>query len=473
MKRDIESKFEIWMRRSKHKPLLVRGARQVGKTFSIREFGSRFFKTLAFFDLERQRSLHQIFAGDLDPRVILPQLEAQIAKQIKPGESLLFLDEIQACPRALMALRYFYEEMPELHVIAAGSLLEFVMEDFSFPVGRVEFIWMYPMTFAEFLRARDKDLLAERRPDLNASGPIAPALHTKLIEELRMYFIVGGLPEAVETFVRTNSLTAVVPVHQAISQAYLQDFAKYAPRVDEDCLRHIFESVPAQAGRQIKYTRLYPEKRANQIKRVLRVLEQALVVHKVNASSAQGLPLGASASDRVFKCVFADIGLMRHMCGLPAKDILAERDLLDTFRGALAEQFIGQQMLAERGGSEHDRLYYWIRLARNSSAEVDYLLVRDGRIFPVEVKSGPPGKLQSLKLFLAEHPQSPGGLVFHSGNVHDAPDQKVKFLPLYTRLNEPGGEERLAASDADLAAGHIHQGTVNQLLGALTREPGP
>lgn len=254
------------------------------------------------------------------------------------------------------------------------------------------------------------------------------------MESLRAYFIVGGFPEAVHLYAETGSFIDVSRIHQTITQAYLQDFAKYSPRADRDCLGHVFEMIPLRAGQQIKYAGLYPEKRVETIKHALRIMERSLVIQRVAATSGHGLPLGAGISDKVFKYIFADVGLMQHMSGINAAAVLAAKNLLDTFRGGLAEQFIGQEMLAVRGGSENDRLYYWSRNRRNSSAEVDYLMVRDGLVVPVEVKSGPAGKLRSLKLFLEEHAQSSTGLVFHGGNVNDLPAERMRFLPLYAKL---------------------------------------
>jgi len=439
MKRYIDGLLKEWMVRHDHKPLLVRGARQVGKTFSVKEFGLRCFSNIVLFDLERQRRVHAVFAGDLDPGILLPQLEVQAGQRIVPGETLLFLDEIQACPRAIMALRYFYEQMPQLHVIAAGSLLEFAMKDLPFPVGQVEFLWMFPMTLSEFLLARGKNILEEQRPDLGATLPLPEVTHQSLLDEVRRYFVVGGMPEAVRVFCDSNSMVETARVHRTLTEAYEEDLARYAGRADRDCLARVFEQIPARVGAQVKYAPLCPEKRVETIKAALRVLEQALVIRRVTATAARGLPLGAGASDKVFKCVFVDVGLMRHMCGIAADAVLGGNDLLDTFRGALAEQFVGQEMLAEGGGSENGKLYYWARGERNSSAEVDYVMVRGGQVLPVEVKSGSAGRLQGLHLFLREHPDVQQGLVLNTANTASLCEQKLRFLPLYTRLGDMPG----------------------------------
>ena len=432
MNRLIDNKLSTWKNRPRRKPLIVRGARQVGKTHSICAFGKREFVRTAVFDFEMDRHLHRIFAEDLRAEAVLMQLEAAAGMRILPGETLLFFDEIQACPRALMALRYLYEQVPELHVVAAGSLLEFALEAISFPVGRVEFEWMRPMSFAEFLMAQGEEILCGHLPALDARSPVPTAIHEKLIGYLRLYFAVGGMPEAVCAFAETRSVAAVVEVHRALCGAYIQDFAKYSPRLDRDCLDRIFAELPGRVGQQTKYQALYPEKRIETIKRCLQVLEQASVIQKVRATAAAGRPLGAGVADKVFKYLFLDIGMAQHLCGASPRDILQERDLLKTWRGALAKQFVGQELLAQRSGSENGRLYYWARTKKSSSAEVDYVLVDDsGKIVPLEVKSGPAGRLRSMHLFLQEHESADMGLVFSTANVSVLPEQKLVFLPLY------------------------------------------
>ena len=438
MKRIIDNKLLQWKLRKKRKPLVLRGARQVGKTYSVTAFGHDQFETLVQIDFELDRGLSRIFDGDLSPKSLALQLEAYTGKTIEPGRTLLFMDEIQACPRALMALRYFYEKMPELHVIAAGSLLELALGDVSFPVGRVEFEWLRPLCFQEFLWAVGQEKLAEQIPGMDARKPVPDALHKKLLEQLRLYFLVGGMPEAVEGFVESHSLAQVEPVHRALCQAYMQDFVKYGDRVDRECIERVFEQIPRQFGRHIKYTSLHPEKRIEKIKESLGILERALIIHKVHSSDANGLPLGAGASDKVFKALFLDIGLMQHLSGMTAREVLSQADLLDVYRGALAEQFVGQELLVHANGSENGKVYYWSRPQKSSSAEVDYLLVHDGKIIPIEVKSGALGRLKSLWIFMDEHPHCERALVLSSSNVEQHKDRPATVLPLYAIL---GGEQ--------------------------------
>ena len=431
MNRLIDNKLSTWKNRPRRKPLIVRGARQVGKTHSICAFGKREFVRTAVFDFEMDRHLHRIFAEDLRAEAVLMQLEAEAGMRILPGETLLFFDEIQACPRALMALRYLYEQMPELHVVAAGSLLEFALEAISFPVGRVEFEWMRPMSFAEFLMAQGEEILCAHLPAMDARSPVPTAIHEKLLGYLRLYFAVAVCPKQCAPSPRRARLPqrpkcigrSVVPIPKtspSTARAWTGiAWTEFSP------------NCPVASASKPS-TKPFIPKSASTIKRCLQVLEQASVIQKVRATAASGRPLGAGVADKVFKYLFLDIGMAQHLCGASPREILQERDLLKTWRGALAEQFVGQELLAQRGGSENGRLYYWARTKKNSSAEVDYVLVDDsGKIVPLEVKSGPAGRLRSMHLFLQEHESADMGLVFSTANVSVLPEQKLVFLPLY------------------------------------------
>ena len=250
MKRFFEEKLKEWKDAPARKPLVIRGARQVGKTFIIRETAKKLFQSLVIIDFERNRSVHSIFNKDLDPFKMLQELEIFTGQKITPGKTLLFFDEIQACERALMMLRYLYEEMPQLHVVAAGSLLEFAMNSISFPVGRVTFDWMRPMTFREFLLAGGNEVLIENLPSVFDPKPVSRILHHRVMEELRRYFIVGGMPDAVKRYFDSGSLTAVKKIHDDIVQSYLESFAKYAARANMESLAHLLCKIEAFYYRQ-------------------------------------------------------------------------------------------------------------------------------------------------------------------------------------------------------------------------------
>lgn len=433
MKRFIEEKFKAWKDSKARKPLIVRGARQVGKTFTIKEFGKSSFPSLVIVDFERSRAVHSIFRDDLDPYKMIQELEVFSGQKIIPGETLLFFDEIQACERALMMLRYIYEEIPALHVIAAGSLLEFAMNSLSFPVGRVTFEWMRPMTFREFLLAGGKDILLSNLPSIFRPEPISEILHLKILEELRSYLIVGGMPEAVKRYLESDSLKSVKEVHDDIVNSYIDSLVKYNKRVNIESLEHLMRSVPSNVGSQIKYTNLDPDRRIEVTKTSLNILEKAFLAHRIHATDVAGLPLGANESAKVFKALFLDIGLMQNICGLDPMETINAVDLTSVYRGAVAEQFVGQELLAS-GGSENSKLYYWSRMKKGSTAEVDFVISRSAKIYPVEVKSGSYGRIRSMHQLLNEYPQIEKGFVL-SSDIHKSKSfGKLIFMPLYSDL---------------------------------------
>jgi hypothetical protein len=426
LKRFLTAELAHWKEQARRKPLVLRGARQVGKTWTVLDFGRTHFEgRVHHVDLEKRTDWHRIFDGDLAASRVLSELELLLNRRIVPGRDLLFLDEIQSAPRALMALRYFYEECPDLHVIAAGSLLEFAMGRISFPVGRVQFLTMQPMSFAEFLLATGKDLAAEvvlGRPCRQAA-----TVHDMLLGELRSYMFVGGMPECVLTFARTGKLAEAFEVQAELAHSYRHDFSKYAPHSDRRCLDAVFVSVARNVGRQVKYARLAEGFANSTIKKAFDLLCLAQVVRRVPSAAPSGLPLAASASQKRFKALLVDIGLMQHLCGMHVPSEYAKKDLLDVYEGAMAEQFVGQELSA--GGQE--ALYYWAREAKSSTAEVDFLAVTGGRILPIEVKSGPSGRLRSLHLLLRTFPNCPKGFVLSTGPYDELPDERLVFVPLY------------------------------------------
>ena len=430
MKRVCDINLLKWRNSSDRKPMIVRGARQVGKTFSITNFGNSHFKFFVKIDFEKEIGIKKIFDGDLSPDTIIELLELEKSIKINIGETLLFLDEVQLCPRAIMALRYFFEELPELHVIAAGSLLEFELEKISFPVGRVEFMYMYPLSFDEFLIATGHERLVGKRPTLANKTPLPIALHDKFIKLLKIYFIVGAMPEAVKSYI-DGSLNSVTKVHENLVLSFVNDTLKYEKNLEIDILREVFEKIPSMIGREIKYSNISRDITIYKIKQVLDVLKKSLLIHQVSSSSASGLPLVAGMDAKVFKYCFLDIGLMQFMSGLSPNEIIQSDDLLACYAGALCEQYIGQELI-QTGGSQNRHLFYWSRSKRGSTAEIDYLLVRNGDITPLEVKNGPTGKLRSLHLFMKEHPHVNKGIVLNTGEIGRF--DNIHFLPLYSRL---------------------------------------
>lgn len=427
MRRIVNKAFVEWACHPRRKPLLLRGARQVGKTYAVEALAKTEFNGhMVKIDFEKMPAFAKIFIQDLDVKRIVSELEFATGQAIIPGETLLFLDEIQHCPRAIMALRYFYEELPALHVIAAGSLLEFAFSDISFPVGRIQFLHMHPLNFIEYLMAIGRENLAQliQEPPQRLSDTI----HELLRQELYRYFIIGGMPEAVKAYVDTGAIRESQAVHSELVNAFRKDFSKYAPRANKLCLEEVFVSVAKNVGQQIKYTHLAQDFSGVTIKQAFSLLSMAQVITPIKSCHPPILPLGASVKNKIFKAAVLDIGVMQFLCGFPMTLHDLDKNLLSIYRGALAEQFVAQELKMTQ---EEGELYYWQRAEKSSSAEVDYLAIRDNQVIPLEVKSGPAGKLKSMHLFLQQYSQSPYGYVFLDGPYQVLEEQKLVFMPLY------------------------------------------
>ena len=425
MKRFIEAELRKWAKSKRRKPLIVKGARQVGKTYSIKKFGEENFDNLVMLDLERNPQWHKIFEGELNPKQICSDLELVLNTKIIPGKSLLFIDEIQAFPKALTALRYFYEEMPDLHVIAAGSLIEFVLNKISFPVGRLQFLKLNPLGFVEFLHANGHEKAVQKL--LAPPQKLSDTIHGFILRQLREYFFVGGMPECVLTYRDSGSFNKAFEVQSEIITSYRMDFAKYSPSVDNKCLNIVLTSLSQNVGNQIKYLKLAEGFSNPTIKKAYNLLVLANLTHNIPSVNPTGLPLGASASGKKFKSIMIDIGLMQSLCEMNISREYSLPDLLNIYRGAMAEQFIGQEIAL----SQHDRIFYWSRQAKSSTAEVDYVIVVNNKIIPIEVKSGSTGRLRSMHMFLDNFKNCPEGFVFSSRPYEILSEQKLTFIPLY------------------------------------------
>ncbi|MCD6175774.1 MAG: ATP-binding protein [Planctomycetes bacterium] len=423
MKRLAEAKLLKWKSSSRRKPLIVRGARQVGKTWLIKQVLADHFDSIAVVDFEARPDAGIHFEENLVPHRILKSLEF-ITGRVVPGKTILFFDEIQACPKAITALRYFYEEMPELHVVAAGSLLEFAFGQISVPVGRLQYLHMSPMTFYEYLLAGGKDVLAENL--LLHPSKISPAVQDVMLRELKNYFLVGGMPEVVKTYWQSNSFLEAFEVQDDILKSYQQDFHKYTPKVSVSCLDRVFAKISESVGHQLKYTHLDADHSYQTNHKAFDLLCKAKIIQKVSSCIPSGLPLAGSVKRR-FKACMLDIGLMQRLCGIDSYKEMSKDNLLSMYRGQLAEQFVAQELLAWHS----EKLYYWSRSAKSSNAEIDYLTVREGKIYPIEVKSGSAGRLRSLHLCLETYPNCKQGWVLQDGPYQALPEQRLVFWPLY------------------------------------------
>ncbi len=434
MQRTIEPILKKWKSDPKRLPLLLRGARQVGKSYIIKKFGENYFENYIEANLEFSPELKNCF-NSFDPKIILANLEIYLKSSIIPGKTLLFIDEIQECPRAIMAFRYFKEKMPELHLIGAGSLLEFVLEEekFSFPVGRIQFLYLHPFSFEEFMIAQGENKLLQLLELTSLKNPLSQHFHTYLTDQIKKYFIVGGMPESIDSFLTKNSYFASYNTQINLLKTYKMDFAKYGSKTQLKYLEKLFNKAPDLVGSHFKYVNVDRSIQPGPLKTALIKLEQAGVVNRIHATGASGLPLRSQINEKKFKLLFLDIGLMRTSIGLEPREVL-EGDLINLSSGALAEQFVGQEILSYRNLYEEKQLYFWEREKKQSSAEIDYIFNLNGKIIPIEVKAGKTGRLRSLQQFMLEKGCSIGIRISslplsYERNILSIPFYMIKQLP--------------------------------------------
>lgn len=407
--RIIDRYLSEWAARPVHKPILLRGARQVGKSTAVRHLGES-FKYYVEINLEKQSNYIDLFKKDLDVTRIVPQMAAMCGTPIVPNETLLFIDEIQESQEAIMALRYFKEDMPNLHVIAAGSLLEFVLDEIpTFGVGRIHSMYMFPMTFDEFLLANGEQLLLDARGQANIDAPLPTPIHEKLIGLMRTFMLVGGMPESVVKWVQTHDFLQCQEVQDDIITGYEADFPKYKKKVDPQLLIATMKSAATQATRKFVYSRVPGEYKTAEVKKALDLLIKAGILIPVTHSSGNGLPLGDESDESIRKILLLDTGLMLRLLNMTMGDTSAitaqiltatAADLVN--KGPMAEMLAGLELLHYLSPNLHHDLYYWVRQAKNATAEIDYLLSRDMKVLPFEVKAGVQGGMKSLWDFMRE-----------------------------------------------------------------------
>lgn len=390
-----------WYSKSNRKPLMIRGARQVGKSTLVRLFAENKNLELLELNLEilKLKSLKVLSEKPIES--LTQEIESRLNKKIHKN-SLIFFDEIQQSPELIPLLRYFYELQPQLAVICAGSLLEFILEDhnFSMPVGRIEFMHLGPMKFSEFL------LNGEKKELLNQTLEIYPNLksfhYDQLTEQLKKYFFTGGMPEAIQTYYNTHSPKSVRDVHHSIINTYKNDFSKYSNKKELPRIEEIFEALPLNLGRKVKYTQFSSHLDARKIKKALHLLGLAKLIHFCFHTNASGIPLNSQKDANVFKLYFLDIGLMHYLMGLNWTDLNSFNDKSLLTQGLSAEQFIAQHLAYRRGPQEEPDLYYWLRDKNSANAEVDFLITEGHKVIPVEVKSGSSGGIKSLIQFMID-----------------------------------------------------------------------
>ena len=382
MNRHAEQQLLKWKESSSRKPLLIMGARQVGKTWLMQEFGRKYYSDVAYISFDSNENMRLVFESGFDVKRILLMLQAETAKSIHPEKTLIIFDEVQECPRAVTALKYFCENAREYHIIAAGSLLGLQVNSGSgFPVGKVDMINLYPMTFSEFLEAEGQQNLAQLAESIDLS--MVNAFAARFADLLKQYYFVGGMPEAVSTFVRTHDFSAVRKVHQALLAGYRKDFSKHAPKELSPRLSQIWNSIPQQLARENKKficKDVAPGLRMRDMECALQWLTDAGLIHIVHRLTKPAFP-PAAYRDKVFKVFFADVGLLAAMADLQAQTILEGNRIFTEFKGALAEQYVQQELRA----SGEKELFYWS--SNQSDVEIDFVFSSGAALIPIEVKA--------------------------------------------------------------------------------------
>jgi len=402
MRRYINENLQNWLSRSDRKPLVLRGARQVGKTWIVRDFVKSTNLKLIELNFEREPELAEIFE-EKSPDSILSSLERIKGTHINKKASLLFLDEIQKAPHILANLRWFYEECPELPVIATGSLLDFVLKDhqFSMPVGRIAYLFMEPMSFKEFLMANGEELLIEFIEEVEIGSSFPGPIHNKLINYFRDYLTIGGMPAAVKEWIRTKSPVAVAEVHQNLINTFIDDFNKYSGRVPPERMRKVMMAIPRLVGKKFMFSNVDHGDTAKALKQALGLLCSARLCHKIHHSAGRGIPLAAQENEKKFKVIFLDTGLVSALQGIVLKSAKELQKLIRVNEGGISEQAVGQMLRTRPLNFIDPHLNYYISDRRGSEAEIDYLIQYNTMIIPIEVKSGATGSLKSLHQFMA------------------------------------------------------------------------
>jgi predicted AAA+ superfamily ATPase len=431
----IASLFK-WKNRPDRRPLLVKGARQVGKTWLIREFGKS-FDNFVEFNFEKEVGLGEIFTRAMDPKKINEELSLYAGKRIVPGSTLVFFDEIQQCLPAIKSIRYYYEELPELHLIAAGSLLNMVLDKIPTGVGRVSFLNLYPLNFSEFLDAAGESLLREHLNKLDAGKTLLEIHHNKLLNYVRIYMLLGGMPAVLASYFKDGDLFTCQEIQQDLLQSLFDDFHKYSKESQINYLTSTLRSIPIQLGSKFKYTAVDRSIKSRYLSKALILLEMAGLAYKIFHSSADGVPISSRIRSNRFKVIFFDVGLAQRLLNINLKHWMTTVDISSVNRGAIAEQFVGQELAAWLDAGPLNPLTYWHRETRGSSAEVDYLIQKGDEILPLEVKESTQGGMKSLHLFLKEKNRKRGIKVSKYGFSDDSRLLTIPFYAMEYLLREP------------------------------------
>ncbi|MBS0654148.1 MAG: ATP-binding protein [Verrucomicrobia bacterium] len=421
MRRDHLNFLRQWRNDPIRVPLMIRGARQVGKSWLVTAFGEEFEHFISI-NFEKDKRVHALFPDHIDIHKTLETLRAYTKIPTISGKTLLFLDEIQECPNAIRYLRYFKEELPELHVIAAGSLLEFTLEKLGVAVGRIDYLFLYPLSFMEFLTALNRDDLREAITNKN----IDAASHEVLLEHLKNYMWLGGMPAVVSTWIQHRDFILCQRIQDRIIGNYEDDFQKYAKKHQIETLGKVFRSIGKQLGKKFQYINVDNDMKTYPIKQGLHLLIRAGVAHLCYHTSGHVYPLEAESNEKKFKVYLFDIGISHRLLGLDLAEWVTSPLHID-YLGESAEQLVAQELIAYGNPSKRGEIYYWHVESKSGNAEVDFIDVKENKIVPIEVKSGVKGGMKSLNVFFETHPKATYGVKISEmpfsrhGNLEEIP----------------------------------------------------
>jgi len=422
--RNIYQELVQWKQAKVRKPLILRGARQVGKTHLLKTFAAQEYAEHVYLNFETDPKLESLFADDLSPSTIINNISLHLERDFDLKDTLFIFDEIQEAPTALNSLKYFAEQAPEVAVAAAGSLLGIKLRHSKgFPVGKVEFLDLYPLSFTEFLTAVGKTKLSSLLTELADLNPLPEALHEECLSWLKKYFFIGGMPEAVATFVATENFSQVRKVQQALLDAYLLDFAKHAPKEQVARISQIWESIPLQLAKENKkfiFSALSKSARGREYETAIQWLSDAGLIYRSYAINKPQLPLAAYCKQNIFKIFLIDVGLLASMSRLPTKALTIDGNIFAEFYGAFTKNFVAQQLV-----NQHYPLYYW---ASEGAAELDFVLEEEGDIIPLEAKAGVSRQKKSLLLYKEKYAPS---CLLRSSLLNLKHDGAITNLPLY------------------------------------------
>lgn len=407
MNRDRSLFLEKWLHSNPRKPLVIRGARQVGKTWLIRDLAHSQHLRLIELNFEKRPDFVSLFSSN-NPNEIMINIAASMGGEIKPSKAILFLDEIQAAPQLLEKLRWFAEDMPELPVVAAGSLLDFALakHEFSMPVGRIGYMYLEPFSFEEFLDALGRHELRSYLQNFDWKTHIPQTIHLQLMKALKEFLVVGGMPGAVSSWAAEQSPNAINQIHFDLLATYRDDFTKYSGRLAIDRLEDVMSAIPRQLGKKFVYRNANSDVSSASLKQALDLLTKARVCHRVVATSANGLPLGAEADEKFSKVIMLDCGLCSASLGLSLHQLRSVSEISMINSGGMAEQLAGQLLRTIGPAYVSPSIYYWQREKTGAEAEIDYIIQHENELIPIEVKAGTTGTLKSLHQFMKEKKKS-------------------------------------------------------------------